>query len=841
MAFIAPGLRQRDNREGPEDPGYGGPELPVRIDGGRLTLRNPDLFDDDGNAVRRLIDQAFTLDQVRSVVLRRERTQITIELSPLADSRQVWRHLGALLRKAAGGASGLRRAARLNLAGPARDLPVRIARAGNALTTFRARVLSQEHMRIGHPLLRLREVRIRFEEFLRSVHGVAEVRATRFGSGVLVVYDAALIEAEQVLQLLENAWPEIVAGPPILARPRKLFLAGGLLALSFAAQFFRPALLPWATAAVAIYSLPNFIAAIRDLSRGRIGLPALYSASLGLFLWTRLPFPSSVMATLSQLWPFLAMRLASTSEARLFAGHRRRIAWARVSDDAQAEVIVGIEDLRSGATVVARAGEFLPADGVVLDGESAVDEHILTGQRGAAHKIAGDTVYAGTYVRDGALTLKVSRVGSATARSALASALPHGALKGLPSSAEAELIANRNAKPALAAAALLLLATQAPRLSQVVIRPDYATAPRLSTHLSALTALAESLAAGALVRRPAVLDRLSSVEVFAFDDGAILASRAIEVHKINVVARSTATDALALASAALQGRNDPRALALEDELETHGVVSAAANGLRLQAGQFLYWNEAGALISVASPSRAIAEEYTSPTSTISNVIKKLAGHPAADPGLRPLVVARDRRVVGVIQFARGGEPRVAEFLKTLRAESPGVRIVHLSSSRQDAAEAAVEGFGFDAVFAGLSAQEKARALQSFAVPTAWIGDGADAGAAPVRSASAVSISLAGLASLPADQADIVVLRDDLDVLLNVRRSAAAHVSRVQGDYRVVYIANLLAVAGGFSAGFGSLQAGLVSNLGSAAVFLARWRALTNLAGRPKGVIAVPRG
>jgi cation transport ATPase len=839
MAFKAAGDRRREREARLVEPMVVAPrpegsKMTAEISGARLSLRMPDLFSDGEVAARRLIDQAFALDQVRSVVVRRARYSITIELAPLADPSRVWRRLGALLKKAAAG--GLGRAARLNLVGPAPNIPVRIARAGNALTTFRARVLSQEHLRIGHPLLRLREVRLRFEDLLRSVHGVAEVRSLSFSSGVVVVYDPRLIEAEQILQFLESAWPEVAAGPAVAPRPRKLVLAAGLLALSFAAQFFRPALLPWATAAVALYSLPNLIAAIRDLARGRVGLPALYTAGLGILLWTRLPFASSVMATFSQLWPSLANRLASMSESRLFAGPRRRIAWARVLDDARGEVIVGTEDLAPGDKFLLRVGEYAAADGVVLDGEAAVDEDMLTGQKGAAHKIAGDFLYAGSRVRDGALTVKVSRVGSATSRAALSGALPYGALKGLPSSAEVERIANRNAKPALLAAAALLLATRAPRLSQVVIRPDYATAPRLSAHLSALTAIAQSLADGVLVRRPAALDRISSIEVFAFDEGAILASRAVEVHKINVFARAAATETLALAAAALQGRDDPRALSLQEELETHGAVAATAHDLRQRAGQIDYWNDAGALISVASPARVIAANYAIPTPTLSSVVRKLAGHPVADPSQRPLVVARDRKVVGVIQFGRSGTPRLADFITTLRAENPEARFIHLSSSRQETAEAAVEGFGFDAVFAGLSASEKARALQSFAVPTAWIGDGADADAEAARAASAISISLAGLATLPADQADIVLLREDLCGVLNLRRIAAAHVGRIQGDYRKIYLANLLAVAGGFGAGFGSLQAGLVSNLGSAAVFLGRWRALANLArsGKPAG-------
>jgi hypothetical protein len=65
----------------------------------------------------------------------------------------------------------------------------------------------------------------------------------------------------------------------------------------------------------------------------------------------------------------------------------------------------------------------------------------------------------------------------------------------------------------------------------------------------------------------------------------------------------------------------------------------------------------------------------------------------------------------------------------------------------------------------------------------------------------------------------------------VRRSAERRLNRLKADYRVVYMANLAALAGGFVAGFGSLQAGLTSNLGSAAVFLSHWRSLNSLAAR----------
>jgi cation transport ATPase len=813
----------------------------VRFDGSRLTLRSPALFSGGDSPARRLIELSFVLAEVRSVVVRRERGQITIELTSFADPEAVWRRLGAALRGSERTeAAPAGRAARLDLAGPVPGLPVRIARAGNVLTTFRARQLSDEHLRIGHPALRQRHVRSRFEDLLRSIHGVLAVRFLGLAASALVVYDPEVIDAEQVLSLLENAWPELVGGPPLLPSPKKLFVVGGLLGLSFVAQFFVPALLPWAMAGMILYNLPNVLAAMLDLSRGRVGLHALYTAGLGFLIWAGLPFHSSIMATLTQIWPALANRLASTSERSLFAEHRRRLAWARLSDAGRGEIIVGVHDLRPGANVVVRAGDYLPADGVVVEGQAAVDEDILTGARGAADKIAGDRVYAGAFVRDGALTLRVERHSAATAAAALAHILPQGRLRGLPSSVEVERIANRNAKPALAVAAVLLLATRTPRLAQVVIRPDYATAPRLSAHLSALTALADSLAKGALIRHPAALDRLLAAEVFIFDDALDFSARAVEIARISAVTRAAAEDALTLAAAALAGRDDPRALALERELSEGGDAVTAAHGRRQSAGETAIRDDAGVLVSVATPDHALRENFVAPSGALGDLIETLAANPAAEPALRPLVVARDRKILGIVQFAAKGERHYAGFVSALRAKKPEARFVHISSARQDRAEAHGEGLGFDAVFGGLTAQAKMLTLRSLGMRAAWIGRGDDPETAPVRAASSVSISLSGLDGLPRDEADIVLLRDDVRALLALRGAAEAHVLRLKSDYRTVYLANLLAVAGGFAAGFGSLQAGLTSNLGSAAVFLGRWRGLVNLAARAERIAEARR-
>jgi cation transport ATPase len=805
----------------------------VRLVGDRLAVRDPGIFGDENDAnARRFLERAFSLPEVRRAVVRRELGLIDLVLEPLADPSHVWRRLGALLRQpTAAKITGAVRADRIPLHAPAAGLPVRVNRAGQGLTTFRVRAVSSGWLRIGHPLLRRRDVRGRLSTLLRSTYGVEEVRVAGLWASVLVVYDSRLIDADQLLRLLDDSWSFLLQGPPIAPPTKKLFIASALVALAFTGQFLRPALRPWATAAVALYSLPNAIRAIRDLRHGQIGVPAMASVSLGFLLWTGMPFASSVMATFVQLWPALAHRLAARIEHRLFGEHHRRLTWARLSVATDTQARVELADLRPGTTVWARKGDTIPVDGRVVEGLAAIDEHILTSARGAVDRTVGDQVFAGTLVRDGAVAIRAERTGDATSAAALSRALPRGTVSGLPSSADAERVANRNAKPALLLAGLMLLATRTPRLSQVSIRPDYASAPRLSAHLSVLRAIAETLEAGALIRNPSALDRLLAADVCILDDGVDFSRRRVQVADVRSDSWTAGEEAVALAAAALAESDDPRAAALSRESERGRGSLPLLRAQHRSAGATFFEDERGSLVTVATPDFALRRGLRPPSPDALELLRSEAGAIGSDRETRALAVARGRDILGVIRFKRSGGFLVADAVSALRDQMPQVRFVYLSSGSQDVAETRTASIGLDAVFGDLDPFAKAEALRSVSSNAIWIGDGADPKLAPVRSVAAVTVSAAGVGALPKDMADIVLLRGDLASLVVARRSAEHRLGRLQDDYRVVYLANLAALAGGVVAGFGSLGAGLTSNLGSAAVFLSHWRSLNRLAAR----------
>jgi cation transport ATPase len=140
------------------------------------------------------------------------------------------------------------------------------------------------------------------------------------------------------------------------------------------------------------------------------------------------------------------------------------------------------------------------------------------GRRFVEDRAPGDGVTAGAFVREGSLTVRVEQAGADTVASYVDSLLPHGTLTGLSSSLDAERIANRNAKPALALSLLTVWLTRTPLPGQAVLRPDYATGPRLSAQLSALQAVAQGLQQGVLFKNLAAIDRARAADFYVIDD-----------------------------------------------------------------------------------------------------------------------------------------------------------------------------------------------------------------------------------------------------------------------------------------------------------------------------------
>jgi len=175
-------------------------------------------------------------------------------------------------------------------------------------------------------------------------------------------------------------------------------------------------------------------------------------------------------------------------------------------------------------------------------------------------------------------------------------------------------------------------------------------------------------------------------------------------------------------------------------------------------------------------------------------------------------------VLGVVTFHRKGELEGKEIVAALQARNAKARFIYLSSHAQARAESIAEKIGISTVLGELDKIGKAEAIREYGRRTMWIGDGNSADSIPAIGASTVSVSVAGVSTIAADLADVVLFHPSLRGLVPLRQIGREHRARLDAGYRAVYTANLLAVAGGFLAGFGSLESGLTSNMGTGYVY-----------------------
>lgn len=713
---------------------------------------------------------------------------------------------------------------------------VRITRIGNSLSTWRVRHQSANTLRLSHPALRnRRDVVFRLEEELAAIFGVQRFSASAITAGVTIRFDESAVSAERLARELEKAWPRILEGldgPPSQTR---LLAAAGLVGLAFTGQYLVPALRPVAVAGVALYSAPNVIDALKQLRRGKVGLYALYTAGLGLMLASGMPFNSAVIAVLMQAWPQLSRRKIIRSQRSLFASARRRPTWARVpqAGSADAHVEVDVDELRAGDLIVVESGDIVSVDGVVTDGHAIVVEDALFGGDQLEDKSEGDTISAGVVVREGRLIIRVERAGSQTFASVMDSLLPHGAITGMPSSFEAERIANRNARPALTLAALTLSATRTLRPAQVLIRPDYATGPRLSAELSVFHSLALGLQRGVLFRKPAALERLYGADIYVIDESAGVERRAIEVAKVQSAGGASEAIIASYALAAHPASRSERGGALAAFAAKHQAVACSADEISRSAGVTRFRDGGGRLIEVASPRYFTAAKLEVPKALQNPGARREgrkleSGISENHPALRSLWVIREGEVLGVVSFSRTGDLAGTQLISTLKAQNEHARIVYLTRASEPEVRTLTHAVGIDSFHADSSQAAKVELIRGLGAKTVWLGDGADPELRESILASTVSMSVAPIARAHEDAADILLPQRGLASVPDVFDLARAHVTRLKQDYRTVYAANLLAAAGALNARFNGLHAGLVSNLGTGVVYARHARNLDKL-------------
>jgi Cu+-exporting ATPase len=494
--------------------------------------------------------------------------------------------------------------------------------------------------------------------------------------------------------------------------------------------------------------------------------------------------------------------------------HARRVE----PDGAEREVPAAL--LRVGDLVALRPGERVPADGVVEQGESGLDESALTGESRPVSKAPGDRLATGTVVLDGALRLRVTAVGEETVLARVAALV--GAAQA--SRAPIQKLVDRVSAvfvPVVVAFALLTLGgwwlagagLEAALLHAVaVLVVACPCALGLATPAAIMAGTGAAARAGILLRDADAIERGHGVTLVAFDKTGTLT----EGRPVLAAIHAAEPEALMLAAALQQGSEHPLARAVQ---AAHGGPLPPVEGFRALPGRGVRGVVAGRELHLGS-GRLAGELGANPGFAAEAAAEEAAGRTLA-------WLVGEGRVLALLAFEDAPRPGAAAAVARLRAM--GLRVAMLSGDAPAAAEAVAARLGIGEVAAGLLPEGKTLALARWraeGVGAAMVGDGIND--APALAAADLGIAMGSGTDAAIQAAGVTLLRADPALVPAAIEVARATRRKIRENLFWAFAYNAaalpLAAAGLLSPALAgaAMAASSVSVLGNA-LRLSRWR------------------
>ena len=433
---------------------------------------------------------------------------------------------------------------------------------------------------------------------------------------------------------------------------------------------------------------------------------------------------------------------------------------------------IPVEELKKGDIFAVRPGESIPVDGVILEGESSVDESALTGESIPVDKAAGDRVSAATVNQAGYIRCEALRVGEDTTLSQIIRMVSDAAATKAPIAKVADRVSGVFV-PAVIAIALVTTAlwlllgrglgfALARGISVLVISCPCALG--LATPVAIMVGSGLGARHGVLFKTAASLEVTGQVETVVLDKTGTITAGAPEITDLFPAEGVTERELLSFA-ASLESRSEhPLAKAILAGAEKEALALTEAQDFQALPGNGLKATVAGTAAAGGNL------DFISGIAQVSDSIKARAAELSAQ-GKTPLFFAKDGRLLGLIAVADVIKPDSPQAIAQLKAM--GVQVVMLTGDNQRTAEAIGKQAGVDSVIAGVLPDGKEAVIRQLCQSgkTAMVGDGIND--APALKRADVGIAIGAGADIAVDAADVVLMKGSLlDVCAAIRLSRA---------------------------------------------------------------------
>jgi Cu2+-exporting ATPase len=529
-----------------------------------------------------------------------------------------------------------------------------------------------------------------------------------------------------------------------------------------------------------------------------LGILTSYLFSVGLTLFgpgQETFYEATVMLAVFLLfghWMEMKARRGSSDSVRKLLDLAPKVAWVERDGNL---VEVPVADVVVGDVVVLKPGDRVPVDGQVLDGTSAIDESMVTGESVPVEKGSDDPVIAGTINQSGSLRFRATKVGADTALAQIVRLVETAQNSKAPAQRLADRAAHYLTLVAVGSGLLtffvwlivahqpLLVALTFAVTAVVIACPD---ALGLATPTAVMVATDMAAKRGVLFKEAKSLELASRIQVVVFDKTGTLTEGQPRVTDVVTLGEVGEDELLRLTAAAESRSSHPLAQSIVTELQHRGLVNdATVDEFENIAGFGIRARVAGHAMLVGA--LRLLERYDVAVDSLRPAAERLLSE-----GKTLVFVAIDARPAGVLAAADTVHANALRAVAELRAL--GVEPVMMTGDSRRTAEAVARQVGIERVFAEVLPKDKAdgvRQLQNEGKFTAMVGDGVND--APALAQADLGIAIGAGTDVAVETGDVVLMKSDpADVVTAIKLSRAT-VRKMQQNLFWAAIYNVIAI------------------------------------------------
>ncbi|MGZ8401179.1 MAG: heavy metal translocating P-type ATPase [Methyloceanibacter sp.] len=652
-----------------------------------------------------------------------------------------------------------------------------------------------------------------------------------------------------------GALPEDTDNPELIDFTRRLWVAAplalALLAIDMGAHVFGVNLLPfvspeaqqWLKLGLAVPAVlwsgwPFFVRGVQSIRSGWLNMFTLIALGTGAaFLYSLLAvvapglFPPSmadahgmiptyfeaaaVIVALVLLGQVLELRAREKTggaiRALLDLAPKTAL---RVLKDGETET-VPLASVKVGDVLRVRPGDKIPIDGTVVDGRSAVDESMLTGEPIPVEKTTGDRVTGGTLNGSGSFDMRVDRTGGETTLAQVVEMVASAQRSRAPIQALADTVAGYFVPAVILVAVLAFIAWYflgpAPQLAHALVAAVTVLiiacpcALGLATPISIMVATGRGAQSGVLVRNAAALERLAAVDTLVVDKTGTLTEGKPALTGVETAPGFEPDEVLRLAASIEAGSEHPLAAAILRGAEQRGLKPEKAEGFESVTGQGVTGRIGGRAVLLGNQRLMQGDGIdVGPLAASAEARRK--------DGETVMFLAAGGKLAGLVAVADPVKGTAAEAIAKLHAL--GLKIVMATGDNETTAKAVAARLGIDEVRAGLRPEDKLKIIESLqhkGEVVAMAGDGIND--APALARADVGIAMGTGADVAMESAGLTLLKGDLRGVVRAVNLARATMRNIKQNLFFAFVYNALGVpiaAGVLYPAFGILLSPIIA-------------------------------